>query len=180
MSAAAFFNGARWLLLRLLVALLVSLAIMVAVRQFQDGGSDERALGERDVSAQDGPHIGDHWHASYVVFICTSQQLPFRLWEGGVHTHDDGIIHIHPTVPSEEGDGATLARWFEYGGGLLTQTQMRMPGTDQTLTNGDPCPDGVPGILQVFANSERLDNWIDYIPQHGDEVVIVFGRRVPG
>jgi plastocyanin len=129
-------------------------------------------------SAAGKPHIGeDHWHATYSVFICGQRQPNFPEWAAGVHTHADGIIHIHPFVAAEEGAGARLVKWFEYGGGRLTQSEMHMPGTpkDEVYKNGDECPDGTAGLLQVFVNDEKLDNWNRYIPQDGDQVRIVFG-----
>ena len=180
MSEAAFLGAARWFLHRLLVALLVALAIAVAVRQFEDG-NDDRVLGGPGgtTSSEDGPRIGDHWHAPYGVFICGQKLPPFALWGGGVHTHEDGIIHIHPTAPSEEGSGASLARWFQYGGGDLTETSLQLPGGGEAFTNGDPCPDGSAGEVHVIVNGEALDGWLDYIPRHGDTVIIAFGPPLP-
>jgi plastocyanin len=122
------------------------------------------------------PRIGqDHWHATYSVFVCGQRQPNFPTWEAGVHTHGDGVIHIHPFVPAEEGAGARLVRWFEYGGGKLTQTEMRMPGDREEYKNGDECDDGTEATLQVFVNGEKLDDWSRYIPKDGDRVRIVFG-----
>ncbi len=126
--------------------------------------------------ATGAPRIGkDHWHATYQTFICGERQPNFPVWEGGVHTHADGVIHIHPFTPSEEGAGARLVKWFEYGGGKLTQSEMRIPGRRETYKNGDQCPDGSVGVLQMFVNGERLDNWSRYLPRDGDRVRIVFG-----
>ncbi len=124
------------------------------------------------------PRIGlDHWHATYQVFICGERQPNFPFWEGGVHTHDDGVIHIHPFVPSEEGDGARLVKFFEYGGGKLSQSEIRLPGSRETFRNGDRCHDGSGAVLQVFVNGEELSDWSDYIPHDGDHIDIVFGPR---
>jgi hypothetical protein len=92
-----------------------------------------------------------------------------------VHTHGDGIIHIHPFEAFEEGRGSRLVKFFEYGGGLLTQNAMRMPGSTLTIQNGNTCPDGTAGVLQVSVNGERLDGWMEYIPADGDRIVITFG-----
>jgi hypothetical protein len=177
MADGYFFGSARWLLRRLLVALLVALAVTVVARQFTDlGGADTG--GQRPATAVRGPFIGrDHWHAAYAVFICGQRQSNFPTWEAGVHTHADGVIHIHPFLPSEEEEGARLTKWFEYGGGLLTLSEMRMPGEDQVYRNGDRCPDGSEGRLQVFVNGERLDDWSEYIPQDGDRIIIEFADR---
>ncbi|KKL75599.1 hypothetical protein LCGC14_2053260, partial [marine sediment metagenome] len=44
MAGEAFFGGARWLLRRLLLALLVALAMVVVSRQFTDGGDGAATL----------------------------------------------------------------------------------------------------------------------------------------
>jgi hypothetical protein len=91
-----------------------------------------------------------------------------------VHTHADGIIHIHPFQEFEEGDGARLVKFFEYGGGMLTQTKMQLPGTGRAVANGDECPDGSPGVLSVTVNGKGLEDWMHYIPADGDRIVIEF------
>ncbi len=129
------------------------------------------------------PRIGDHWHAVLQFFACGEKQPNAPKWESGVHTHGDGILHIHPFVESDEGLGASLIKWFEYGGGVLTGTEIRIPGSDKTFRNGDPCLGGEPGEIQVFATRAgesaegRLtgDLLEQYIPQDGDRIRIVFG-----
>ena len=121
------------------------------------------------------PGLGAHWHAPYQVWICGERQPNFPGWESGVHTHADGIIHIHPFQAFEEGRGSRLVKFFEYGGGLLTQTEMKMPGSTRTIRNGDRCPDGTAGVLRVQVNEEPLDDWAEYIPADGDRIVISFG-----
>jgi hypothetical protein len=124
------------------------------------------------------PRAGrDHWHAAYEIYLCGQLQPPAPFWSGGVHTHDDGIIHIHPLQAFEEGRGARLVKWFEYGGGLLTLDELRVPGQTQTIRNGFSCPDGQPGLIQVSVNGERLRDWTEYVPQDGDRIVISFGPQ---
>ncbi len=122
------------------------------------------------------PRTDDHWHATYEYIVCGDQQSLAPLFSGvGVHTHGDGIIHIHPFQQSEEGAGARLVKWFEYGGGLLDGDEVRMPGSAVTFKNGDECPDGTIGTVQIFASGERIQDYEDYIPQDGDHIGIVFG-----
>ena len=133
-------------------------------------------------SATGAPHISDHWHASYSWYVCGEKQPNAPTWEGvGVHTHGDGIFHIHPFTTSEEGSGARMVKWFEYGGGELTQDSIKMPGFSKKWSNGDTCPDtspeaGQPGVLQVFVNGAKMDNWTRYIPHDGDQVKLIFGK----
>ncbi len=134
-------------------------------------------------SATGSPRIGDHWHAPFQFFVCGEKQPNARTWESGVHTHADGIMHIHPFQTYEEGSGARMVKWFEYGGGKLTTTSINMPGSSRTWKNGDTCPDGTPGELQVFVTrvgasaEERLQgsDLTRFIPHDGDRTRFVFG-----
>ncbi len=128
-------------------------------------------------SATGAPRIGvDHWHAPYTYYVCGEEQPPAPTFSGvGVHTHGGGTIHIHPFQQSEEGAGARLTKWFGYGGGKLDGDEVRMPGSADTYKNGDECPDGTIGEVQVFANGVRLHDYGSYIPKDGDLVRIVFG-----
>ncbi|HEY5638955.1 MAG TPA: cupredoxin domain-containing protein [Dehalococcoidia bacterium] len=128
-------------------------------------------------SATGAPRIGeDHWHAPYTYYICGEKQPPAPTWSGsGVHTHGDSIIHIHPFTQAEEGAGARLSRWFEYGGGKLDGDEIRMPGSANTYKNGDECPDGTIGEVQVFVSGIKLDDYTRYIPKDGDLIRFVFG-----
>ncbi len=153
----------RFILVALPFSVLVALAASAAVNIVS--GSDP--TGE--------PRIASHWHASYQVWVCGERQPNLPGWESGVHTHGDGIIHIHPFQTFEEGRGSRLVMFFEYGGGRLTLTEMQLPGTRLTVRNGDECPDGAAGVLQISVNEERLEDWMEYIPADGDRIVITFG-----
>ncbi|HUF54073.1 MAG TPA: cupredoxin domain-containing protein [Dehalococcoidia bacterium] len=127
-------------------------------------------------SATGAPRIGEaHWHAPYTFWVCDEKQAPAPTWSGGVHTHGDGIVHIHPGSQGEEGAGARLTRWFEYGGGTLSNDEVRLPGSSTTYRNGDECPDGTIGEVQLFVDGTKMENFSSYIPQDGDIIRIVFG-----
>lgn len=147
--------------------------------------NDPLALAEYHPSG-DSPLVGDHWHASYAIYIGDERQPNAPTWEGvGIHTHGDGIIHIHPFAGSETGSGAALDKWFEYGGGELTESSMREPGQSRTYRNGDAVPgDGRPGEVFVILGGScegGLDlegAWVrvpvNYIPHDGDCIRVMF------
>jgi hypothetical protein len=159
--------------------LAVAFVAVVVVSLLEDNRATAPSPSSRPEPGEDaaaGPRIGDHWHAVYEYVVCGEKQQPALTFEGsGIHTHGDGIIHIHPFVPSEEGAGARLVKWFEYGGGLLDEDEVRLPGSPDTRANGDECPDGATGTVQIFANGQRVTDYEDYIPQDGDRIEIVFG-----
>jgi hypothetical protein len=161
----------RLLLIGLPAALLLAGAVLTVFLWLDDAES---------AGTITGPRITDHWHARYEYWVCGEPQPNAPEWSSGIHTHGDGLIHIHPFQESEEGRGARLVKWFEYGGGVLTQDEVRLPGDQSTYSNGDECPDGSTGVVQVFVatvagEEAKLDEWSEYIPQDGDYVLIAFG-----
>ncbi len=111
------------------------------------------SAGDDDAGASDGPRIGDHWHAAYEVSVCGIIQPLFAeaANAAGIHTHGDGIIHLHPTSAAGEGAGASVASWIRYEGGELTGTTLRLPQHSQLLdTARDSCPDGRRPSLRVL------------------------------
>ena len=70
---------------------------------------------------------GDHWHTALGVNICGQWIGPAPAFEKpydspnqvanvGIHSHADGLIHTHPFVVGEEGNNATVGKFFSYGG----------------------------------------------------------------
>lgn len=71
----------------------------------------------RDVAALQ-PTFGDHWHAPYGIYDCTIDdfQLPIQdpqTTNAGIHTHSDGVVHIHPFSSTATGNAATLGVFLE-------------------------------------------------------------------
>jgi hypothetical protein len=142
------------------------------------------------VLKDDSPALGDHWHAALGIDVCGSfaenppsfEQRGGTDERAGVHSHGDGLIHIHPYADDETGDGATVGRFFEYGGwGLGSEGFAIWDGTQ--LANGDACPDGRTGRLRWVVNGEeRNGNPADYEPEDGDVITIAFvpdGDQIP-
>ena len=201
-SVASVASSRRWPIARAaligIAAILLGGVALLGVGVLSTGGSsDESAsrqrgsltlprasddpLAEAAYKPRDGhPLIGlDHWHASYSIFIGDQKQPNAPTWEGsGIHTHGDGIIHSHPFTHEEEGSGAALSKWFEYGGGELIETSMREPGAPFAMTvhDGDPVPgDGRPGQIYIMVNEQRVPP--EYIPQDGDQIQIFFATE---
>lgn len=96
-----------------------------------------------------GPQIGDHWHAPYAIFILDTRRpaIPEVITPEGVHTHGDGIIHIHPHLPEAEGSGVSLENFFAYIGGRLTATELRVPGDFNTYRDGTVFGESRDGVI---------------------------------
>ena len=114
----------------------------------------------------------DHWHSSFSVYICDHFMPNIPLFESvdGIHTHGDGVIHIHPYTPQASGNGATLGFFIKSIGNdgkggtfKLSTTEIKpasIPGDTNPLDtkdwhNGDKCPDGKPGQVKFTVNGKE-------------------------
>jgi len=71
----------------------------------------------------------------------TPQGTPARVANtnvyAGLHSHNDGVIHMEPQVSEEAGKNATVGKYFQFGGWKLSSTGYSFLGT--TVKNGDKC-----------------------------------------
>ena len=155
------FTFKMWIVLGLALALLTSILVIVVVMS----------------SSNDGPYpeVGDHWHSIYTVTICGEIQGAFPYSEGGIHTHGEGSMHIHPTNARESGSNATLARFIAGTGGRLSDSSITLPSRE-TYTNGDLCDDGKTGKVFLTINNVLMPNISLYVPRDDDKVNIAFGN----
>lgn len=110
------------------------------------------AWNARDVEAL-SPSFDDHWHLPIGIYDCTTDGfLPnFEdpgLANAGIHTHGDGVIHLHPFSSSATGNNAQLERFLD-----ATRTDIvndeRMTFADRpALEEGVQCG-GEDAILQI-------------------------------
>ena len=115
------------------------------------------ARNERAASASEAPVANqDHWHAAFGTDICGEFQ-PNPADDGpdttGIHTHQDGLIHIHPFLTASSGDNATFGVFAKQIGLTVEDDQITLPdGT--TYKNGDDCEDEdgkkKPGRVTLF------------------------------
>ena len=145
------------------------------------------------------PRIGQHIHAALDIYVCGQKEPNLPFFEAGVHTHGDGLIHIHPQSTGEEATGAAVGKFFQYGGWELTNSTVTLPG-DRTFKDGDSCPDGQTGVLRMLkyrltwrsssgdngllgdecsqvadADMQEVKDFPDYVPKDGDCLHLVFG-----
>jgi len=131
------------------------------------------------------PAIGDHIHAALVVNICgdVEDKAPEFLkragseQSAGIHSHGDGLMHIHPEADDEVGSDATVGKFFEEGGWEVSEDRINLTNgwsfTD--VTSGGTCPDGRPATVRFMVNgTEQEGNPADYAPEDGDRIIIAF------
>jgi hypothetical protein len=98
---------------------------------------------DRGVVTVGVPTLTDHVHDAYGIYICDEFQAPLVdvLQDPlGIHTHGDGLIHIHPTSSNATGRRAIFQHFADDTGLKLTATSIELPnGTKRE--NGDKCGD---------------------------------------
>lgn len=94
-------------------------------------------------------HAGDHWHAALGFDVCGTflPNITDQKDVSGIHTHGDGVVHIHPFSSLAAGKRATLNVFFKTVNAKVTSSEIRLPG-QQAKTNGEKCGDK-PGVVQV-------------------------------
>jgi hypothetical protein len=108
------------------------------------------ARNNNQAAATTPPVLGDHWHAAYGFYICgnfipsfTKGLDPNAADPLGIHSHGDGVIHIHPFSSETSGKNATLGKYLDWEGVKLTNDELTLPDGTKYKT-GDACPEGTP------------------------------------
>jgi hypothetical protein len=129
-----------------------------------------------------------HWHAALGVYECDHWlgdetgtgiwQWPYATPSGaaaraddpnqyaGLHSHDDGVIHMEPATPDEAGRNATLGKYFEYGGWDVSAVGFDF--LDTQVRNGDACGGGPGKLSWEVAQWDGTPGRQDYTIELGD------------
>jgi len=120
------------------------------------------------------PYGSVHWHSSVDIIVCGESKGIEYLGSGNQHvgglfshTHGDGKIHM-------EGSPRYMSQ-IALGGFFKA---VNIPFSNEGVwdfTNGDSCPDGSVGTLQVSVNGEEIQDPVSYVPMDGDAIRILFG-----
>ncbi len=88
------------------------------------------------------PTTADHWHAAYTVYDCGTVAGEFTSTADpdGIHSHQDGLIHIHPFNSSATGTDAQLGVFFEAMEVTVDTDQITGPGIG-TIVADEGCGD---------------------------------------
>ena len=102
-----------------------------------------------DREATSAPRVGDHWHSAYDVYVCDTfrSKIVLETDPNGIHSHGDGLIHIHPFNKLASGRDAVLGEFFAAFGGFIDD-QSFMLDTGETVVEGFDCG-GEPAVLKV-------------------------------
>lgn len=133
-----------------------AMAVVVALGSLGVWQSREQRLDKAAAQIEEPPKRGDHWHAALGIYVC--DQFIGNIADNGrdphgIHTHGDGIVHIHPFDSKASGKNATVGVYFETMNLELGATKFKAPG-GETWNDGEEC-EGKKGEVQFFVNGER-------------------------
>jgi hypothetical protein len=140
-----------------------------------------RAIANVAPKASAGTTLGDHWHAAFGVYKCdtwlpniTKVNEARETQSGpvtdpdyavtGIHSHGDGVIHIHPFGAQGAGKNAKLGTYLRMVGAKLSDSKLEMPENLGTLNNDEDCG-GKPGKLKllVWDKADSTDEPAKYV-----------------
>jgi len=101
-------------------------------------------------AAAESPAVGEHFHAAYGIYVCDKFLDPLTDPGGdtlGIHTHGDGIVHIHPFGSAAAGKNATMETWGKTDGLSFSKNGFTVNGT--TYDNGFDC-NGQPASVKLY------------------------------
>jgi hypothetical protein len=124
------------------------------------------------------PRVGDHWHLAYGVYDCDGYVPPSTQQTDplGIHSHADGLIHVHPYRAQAAGSRAQMGLFIDAIGARLSDDRY-VPGpgepegrelSEAEGCNGEPAelvlafwPDATqdtePEIIRENLSSFRFD-----------------------
>jgi hypothetical protein len=156
----------------------------------------------REANSKVAPFVrASHWHAALGVYDCdhwTGDSLGPGLWHwpvetpdhrpgraydhsqyAGLHSHDDGLIHVEPLPNDESGRRATIGRYFDFGGWHVSSEGFNFLGS--SAKNGDDCNGQVGRLTWKVAKwkAEQPDQYVvmQVDPAayrlHNDDVIVI-------
>ncbi len=85
----------------------------------------------------------DHWHVAYGFNLCGKWAAPLKDGPAGdttgIHTHEDGLAHVHPFVSSVAGKNATFGKLMDDTDTTVSATAINLKREGGKFKNGDKC-----------------------------------------
>lgn len=121
-------NQATWLFPVVLLVVVALGAGAIAYARSQNAGGRDNSVPPRARLSETAPF--DHWHSAIAINIC-GEELPSLVDAGqdltGIHSHGDGLVHVHPFTTRVSGERATLRRYLDTTGVSMTDDRIELP-----------------------------------------------------
>ena len=108
------------------------------------------------------PQLQDHIHQAFGVNVCGEWKTDVPEFESpvGIHTHGDGVLHVHPLSQLGVGANATLGRFIEDAseeGGLdISLSDTKLVYLGETIEEGETTCEGVDDPVLRMAYWENV------------------------
>ena len=152
------------------VVVVLGLLLIVLSR----GGSDDETP----------PTFDDHWHEAYGIYICDNYipQFADNVSTGlGIHTHNDGLVHVEPRSALDTGDNATFGRFADGVDLEVSQERIKLPD-GREFEDGGECG-GEEAQVRILRQGEPFrGDPMDMKLEDGSDMTIVFapeGADIP-
>lgn len=143
-TGAAAAKNRNWLF-ALGIVVIIALGVgVVLIARDKNGGSGDNSTPPK-ANLQDGSPF-DHWHAAFAINVCGKEIDPLQDGPAdvlGIHTHGDGLIHIHPFTQTAAGKRATLAKYWKQTSLKVTDTGFELPKGMKMADGGTTVKEGV-------------------------------------
>jgi hypothetical protein len=145
----------RSLLFPGVLALIVVLGVSLVVYARNDRNKD-------DIDGT--PQLSDHIHQAFGVNVCGEWKTDIPEFESpvGIHTHGDGVLHVHPFSQLGVGSNATLGRFIDDAsgdGGLdLSLSDSKLVYLGETIEEGTTKCEGVTDPVLRLAYWEDVED----------------------
>lgn len=105
-----------------------------------------------------GPKVGDHWHLAFGVWNCGTWEPSIAPGDDplGIHTHGDGLIHVHPFEAAAAGKNALLGKFLAVSKITLTSSSLALP--TKKLMAGGTCQGKKTVIRTLTWSSKKVKN----------------------
>jgi hypothetical protein len=147
-SGAAAAKNRNWLFATAIVAIVIlGLGVVVVARNTFSDSQDNTTHPRANLS--DGKPF-DHWHAAFAMNVCGKELPPLAQPATdplGIHTHGDGLIHIHPFTVNASGHRATMKKFWDLVGLKVTDDGFKDPATKKVYKAGETTCGGKPTEL---------------------------------
>jgi len=176
-------SGSRVWTVGIVAVVAVGVGLVVVSREDNQAAADARPR----IASGDEP--GDHWHAALGVNVCgewlpNAPEFHTRAGSGnvqaGLHSHGDGLIHIHPYTANEAGENATIGNYFSFGGWSVSEDSFEVWDGEEH-SSGDECNGKEATVRWSVNGKERTGNPADFRPQDSDIVAVALlpeGKKI--
>jgi hypothetical protein len=125
--------------------------------------------------------VNSHWHAALGVNVCGTwlpnapefHERAGSTIRAGLHSHGDGLIHVHPYSSDEAGKNATVGQFFEEGGWELGSDHFRA-WDEKAKKNGQKCGDKEATVRWEVNEKKMTGNPASYKIRDTDDIAIAF------